>query len=300
MATRVIGYGASAVGLDLWALVTESGERRLEQSQQRLDRMLTMRSQRSEKTIERYERQGGRNREFPTTITPLKGDVAHRSERMALFILIVLGEGIVQLTVAAEASEHWNSEPVRRGHRRVFSRVHTVLRRRRARHRRPRAAARQCPVSETAVGGTPCRRDVARDLVAALGQLLEDPSEPVSTHTAWMLALGVSVYGLVSAGAHLLAGGPKRWSIAVSLAVPLVAAGQSSSLARVDDARARSAGYSRCRRRRGRVRGANHPRPPPGQTKKTRISRSFSWATRIRTSTNCTRNSRAASYTIAQ
>ena len=108
------------IGLDLWALVTESGERRLEQSQQRLDRMLTMRSQRSEKTIERDERQGGRNREFPTTITPLKGDVAHRSERMALFILIVLGEGIVQLTVAAEASEHWNRGLLRRGHRRVF------------------------------------------------------------------------------------------------------------------------------------------------------------------------------------
>ena len=31
--------------------------------------------------------------------------------------------------------------------------------------------------------------------------------------------------GLVSAGAHLLAGSPKRWWIAISLAVPLVAAG---------------------------------------------------------------------------
>ena len=120
---------------------------------------------------------------------------------MALFVLVVLGEGIVQLTVAAEASEHWSRAllvaavgayflvcslffvAVARGTAGLALLPGNVL------------SARPLWVGHLVVAMS------LVTLVAALGKLLEDPAEPVSTHTAWMLALGASVLAL-SAPAH--------------------------------------------------------------------------------------------------
>ncbi len=103
---------ALGIAMDLAALVTKSGEKIVVESQQRLDRVIAHRGKQVEraaaKGFDLSDRQGRDPRPMPTTITALKGDSAHLSERMGLFVLIILGEAIIQLTASAEASDHWS------------------------------------------------------------------------------------------------------------------------------------------------------------------------------------------------
>ena len=226
-------WWAVGIAFDLWVLATMSGENRVIQAQERLNRALEMRKRRVERAPQRKadhraeQLASGRRegREMPTTITALRGDTAHLSERMGLFILIVLGEGIVQLIGAAEESEHWN-------------RALLVA--------AAGAFALVCELFFIAVvRGTaglallpgdaiPPRAMwmghllVAMSLVtlmAALGKLLEEPHEPVSPHTAWMLAIGIGGYGLASGLAHVLTGTARRWVTAGLVAAPMVLVG---------------------------------------------------------------------------
>ena len=205
-------WWAVGIALDLWVLLTESGEKRVAHAQQRLNRMLAA-----------PRRGRDRSHELPTSITALAGDTTHRGERMSLFILIVLGEGIVQLIAAAEGSEPWNRAL-------LFAAIG--------------AFALVCELFYLAVArGTaglallPADAMPARalwighlvvavslvTLVAALGQLLEEPSAPVNSHTAWMLALGMAGYGAVSTIAHLARRKGRTGAVAAAIAVPTVA-----------------------------------------------------------------------------
>jgi low temperature requirement protein LtrA len=169
--------------------------------------------------LERHEQAG---REIPTTITALTGDAAHRGERMSLFILIVLGEGIVQLTVAAEASDHWD--------RALFTAaigafllvcglflIGVV--------RGTAGLARLEGVALPARALWVCHLIVAMSLVtlvAALGQLLEEPREPINLHTALMLTLGLGAYALISALALLASAPVRRWALTGAVCVPML------------------------------------------------------------------------------
>jgi len=226
-------WWAVGIGFDLWVLATESGERRVAQAQERLTRTLEMRKRRVERAPQRKATrraealESGRHpgREIPTTITALRGDSVHLAERMGLLVLIVLGEGIVQLIASAEASEHWNRALL----------VAAIG-----------AFALICELFLVAVvrgtaglpfvksGAIPtramwlCHLFVVMSLVtlvAALGALLEEPREPASAHTAWMLALGIGAYGLVAGLAQLLASPARRWVTASAIALPLIVAG---------------------------------------------------------------------------
>jgi low temperature requirement protein LtrA len=225
-------WWAVGIALDLWVLVTESGEKRVAHAQERLNRALDVRKRRVENTtperaakraerLDRWEKQG---RDIPTTITALTGDTAHRAERMSLFILIVLGEGIVQLTVAAEASDHWNRALLGAAVG-AFALVCAlfviaVVRGTAGLARLPLGAL---PVRALWVGHLVAAMSLVT-LVAALGTLLEEPSDPIDLHAALMLSLGMGVYALAS-GVALVAGvTARRWTLALAVAGPLLIA----------------------------------------------------------------------------
>ena len=66
---------------------------------------------------------------------------------------------------------------------------------------------------------------------AGLGRLLEEPREPTTLHTAVMLAVGTAVFGLVSAGAHLIARDKRANAMAIAVALPFLAASVAVLLA---------------------------------------------------------------------
>lgn len=226
-------WWAVGISFDLWVLVTASGERRVADAQERLNRVLAMRAKRVRATPEaqakRREEQlatrRGPAREIPTTITALTGDAGHRSERMSLFILIVLGEGIVQLTAAAEASEHWNRALLGAAIG-AFALVCVLFFVAVVRGTAGLALLRDGALAPRAmwVGHLVVAMSLVT-LVAALGRVLEEPQEPASAHTVWMLALGIGAYGLISGLAHVLGGTARRWRLASAIASPLVVAG---------------------------------------------------------------------------
>ena len=239
---------AVGVALDLFTLLTYSGERAVETAQRRLDLLLTRRGASRAHSDERQpdvaagssprvprdaRRQGGRDRELPTTITALSGDASHLSERMGLFVLIILGEAIIQLTVAAQESEHWDRQLLWAALG-AFVFVSTLFL-----LGVVRGTAGLALLASPAL--LPSRvlwvghLLVAMSLVtvgAALGRLLAEPHEPPSAHTVGMLAIGTAVFALVSGVAHLLAGTPRALRMALAVTLPLVAAAIVLQLAR--------------------------------------------------------------------
>ena len=206
-------WWAVGIALDLWVLLTESGEKRVAHAQQRLNRVLAA-----------PRRGRDRSRELPTSVTALAGDTTHRGERMALFILIVLGEGIVQLIAAAEVSEHWN-RALFLAALGAFALICELFYIAVVRGTAGLALlpADALPARALWVGHLVVAVSLVT-LVAALGQLLEEPSEPVNSHTAWMLALGMAGYGLASAAAHLAGRTPHAGAVAAAIGFPTVAA----------------------------------------------------------------------------
>ncbi|MGC4175054.1 low temperature requirement protein A [Demequina sp.] len=231
-------WWAVGIVLDLWVLATESGEKRVAQAQERLNNSLAMRKRRLERApqnqgssrravrrAEALESGRYRGREIPTTITALTGDEAHRAERMGLFVLIVLGEGIVQLTVAAAAAEHWD-RALLISTLGAFALVCelfvvSVLRGTAGIALLPGSAI---PPRAMWLGHLVVAMSLVT-LMAALGKLLEEPGEPASVHTAWMLAIGIGAYGLLSGLAHLFNGTARRWGPALAIGAPLLVAG---------------------------------------------------------------------------
>lgn len=206
-------WWAVGVALDLLILLTDSGERAVESAQRRLDHMLARGD----------ARRGPRGHELPSSVTALRGDREHLAERMGLFVLIILGEAIVQLTAAAQASEHWDrallvaalgafafvsmlfAASITRGTAGLALLPHATL-----------------PPRALWLG----HLLIAMSLVtvsAGLGELLREPSEPVEAHTAWMLAIGVAAYGIVSGVAHLASRSPGAARLALACVGPTLA-----------------------------------------------------------------------------
>ena len=222
-------WWAVGIGLDLLGLLTQSGERVVADAQRRLDRVLAQRGKHIERAAARgidfSDRPGREVREIPTTITALRGDTAHLSERMGLFVLIVLGEAIIQLTVAAEASEHWNAALLGAAVG-AFALVCGLF---------LIAIVRgTAGLALVQVGRLPARALWIGHLLASmalvvlgssLGRLLEQPHESTDSHTAAMLCAGLSGYALVSGAALMASGGTRRFALAATVACPMLVAG---------------------------------------------------------------------------
>ena len=91
---------AVGLGVDLLLQLTTTREELLTKTQTRLDRVLAARKRAPE------QRGGSRGpREIPTTVDAADSDVPLLGERLGLFVLIVLGEGLVQIIDAASEAE---------------------------------------------------------------------------------------------------------------------------------------------------------------------------------------------------
>lgn len=85
---------ALGIAIDLVALLANSAERTLREAQERLEHM----------------RRSGRGRrgESDLVLESARTDDAHLGERLGLFVIIVLGEGVIQIIDAAADQEVWD------------------------------------------------------------------------------------------------------------------------------------------------------------------------------------------------
>ena len=86
---------AAGIAIDLTALLTSSAERTMQGAQQRFDRA--------------REARRGRVPDSELVLEAARTDDAHLSERLGLFVIIVLGEGVIQIIDAVAELERWNA-----------------------------------------------------------------------------------------------------------------------------------------------------------------------------------------------
>ena len=209
---------AVGLGSDLLLQVTTTREKLLAGSQARLDRLREGRRQaRSEQRAPR---------EIPTTIEAADADVPLLGERLGLFVLIVLGEGLVQIIDGASEAE-WNRPlavtgagafalvfglwalAVRRGYAGVALLPERGL--------SPRLSWSAHLVATLALA----------TVVAVLGGLVAEPDEELSDHVRWVVVTAYLGYALLAVAVHLVRGAPVRAACVggpFAVAVAIVAA----------------------------------------------------------------------------
>lgn len=193
---------AVGLGLDLLFLVSTNKDRLLAGITQRLER--TRRHPRAHEH----------------TIDVVDADVPHLTERLGLFVLIVIGEGLVQIIDAAsEADWHralavtgagafalmfglW-AAAVRFGYAGVALLPEHAL--------SPRLSWPAHLVTTLALA----------TIAPEVGVLVADPHAPVSEHVQWVLLSAYAGYAVVSAGVHLACGDRRR---ALVVAAPMLVA----------------------------------------------------------------------------
>ncbi|GIG23408.1 hypothetical protein Cch01nite_41320 [Cellulomonas chitinilytica] len=220
-------YVLWAVGLamDLLLLLSTTREKLLADSQSRLDRMLQKVSRSG-----RQRRDDRQARELPTTVVAMDADPAHLGERLGLFVLIVLGEGLVQVVDGASEAT-WDRELAVTGAG-AFTLVFALW----------GVAVHHgyAGVAMLPQGGiTPrlawaahlCATLALATVAAVLGGLVADPTASVSDHDRLLVVAAYALYGLLSAGVHLAVawradGAARRASsrTAVRIGVPVVVA----------------------------------------------------------------------------
>ncbi|WP_456819749.1 low temperature requirement protein A [Cellulomonas sp. URHB0016] len=206
---------AVGLALDLLILLTTTRERLLADSQSRLDRVL---ARVADGRGRGRGRQGGRDdrrqgRELPTTVVAMDADAPHLGERLGLFVLIVLGEGLVQVIDAASEAT-WDRQLAVTGAG-AFALVFALWA---VAVRRGYAGVAMLPQG----GITPrlawaahlCATLALATVAAVLGGLVADPAAPVSDHDRVLAVAAYLLYGLQSVGIHLAVGlrasGPDR------------------------------------------------------------------------------------------
>lgn len=95
--TWKVALWAAGVAIDLLMMMAASGNEMVERYQERVDQVTR-------------RRRGGRpstrgHDDRPVSITGVSVDVVHLAERLGLFVIIVLGEGVVQVVDAASEAE---------------------------------------------------------------------------------------------------------------------------------------------------------------------------------------------------
>ena len=192
---------AVGLGLDLLFLVSTDKDRLLAGITARL---------------ERSHRPGAQDR----AVAVVDADVPHLTERLGLFVLIVIGEGLVQIIDAASDAE-WD-RPLAITGAGAFALMFGLW-----------AAAVRFGYAGVALlpeGSLSPRLSWPAHLVCTLalatvapvvGVLVADPRADVSTHDSAVLLTAYAGYAAVSAGIHLAHRDPRR---AVGVAVPMLVA----------------------------------------------------------------------------
>jgi low temperature requirement protein LtrA len=216
-------YALWALGLaiDLLLQLTTTREELLTKTQTRLDRMLAARKRAP-------EQHGGPRgpREIPTTIDAADADVPLMGERLGLFVLIVLGEGLVQIIGAASEAE-WDRPlavtgagafalvfglwglAVRHGYAGVALLPERGL--------SPRLSWSAHLLATLALA----------TVVAVLGGLVAEPGEELSDHVRWLVLAAYAGYALLAVAVHLVRADYRRAScvgVPFAVAATVVAA----------------------------------------------------------------------------
>jgi len=228
-------YTLWAVGLaiDLLLLLTLSGERLVQRAQERLDEVRERRGRGRGGRRGRDGRRGAGGRagaeevEVPTTVDAAVSDVPHLGERLGLFVIIVLGEGLIQAIDAASEAE-WDRTLLVAG-----AGAFTLLVGLWALTVRSGYAG----VALLRPAGVPPRSawflhlvttGALATLAGALGGVLDRPARALDPGELALLVGAFAVHGLVSAGVHATL---RDGRTAALLAVPVVAAGAVAWLA---------------------------------------------------------------------
>ena len=210
-------YVLWAVGLtmDLLLLLSTTREKLLADSQSRLDRMLAKvarvdRRRRADRGAapDRGGRAGegrGRREELPTRVLAMDADAPHLGERLGLFVLIVLGEGLVQVIDGASEAT-WDRQLAATGAGAfvlVFALWGVAVHRGYAGVAALPAGAVQ---PRLAWAAHLCATLTLATVAAVLGGLVAEPVEPVSDHDRLLVVSAYLLYGMLSAGVHLALG----------------------------------------------------------------------------------------------
>ncbi|MFD6031202.1 low temperature requirement protein A [Cellulosimicrobium funkei] len=229
--TRYVLWGVG-LAIDLVLLLTLSGERLVRRAQERLDEVRERRG-RGRALGGRRARPGapdrGRRRdlEVPTTVDAAASDVPHLGERLGLFVIIVLGEGLIQAIDAASEAE-WDRTLLVAG-----AGAFTLLVGLWALTVRSGYAG----VALLRPAGVPPRvawflhlvtTGALATLAGALGGVLDRPARALEPAELALLVGAFAVHGLVSAGVHAVL---RDVRTALVLAVPVVAAGAVAAFA---------------------------------------------------------------------
>lgn len=190
------------LGVDLVILVSQTSEKLLGDAQARLDRVLSRVAEAGRTTSDRRSR---RARELPTTIEAASSDPGHLAERLGLFVLIVLGEGLIQ-TIGSASEAAWDRPlavtgggafalvvglwflAVRRGYAGVALLPEEAL--------SPRISWLVHLVATASLAA----------VAAVTGGLVAEPGELVTGHDRGVLLVAYVVYALLAVVVHVLAG----------------------------------------------------------------------------------------------
>ncbi|WP_165962700.1 low temperature requirement protein A [Occultella glacieicola] len=230
---------ALGLAIDVIVLLAISGPRLAQNAQERLDELRGRTAGRGRRGRPgrpgRREPAPGRrrgrerhgDRELPETVSTLASDEPHLGERLGLFVIIVLGEGLIQ-SIAAAGEASWDGNLALAGAG-TFVLLVTLW----------ALAVRggYAGVALLGTGAVPPRvawplhlvsSGALATLVAVLGGVLAAPEETLAQDVLWILLVAFLIYGLVGTAVHLILGarGRARHGVrnALLLGVPTVVA----------------------------------------------------------------------------
>lgn len=182
---RYVLWGIGLV-LDLYVLLSVRGPRMIEA------------------TVRLVERKGRDPRRRPPSIEAVRSDVPHLLERLGLFVIIVLGEGVIQITTAvSEAEWDWATAGAGLGAFALLAGLWGMS-----------FLHGYGGVPKLGPGGLPMRLTLALHavtagavavLAAGLGLALAHPHDPVADGVRWLLCGGLAVYVGIAVSAAVVA-----------------------------------------------------------------------------------------------
>lgn len=196
------GLWAAGIAFDLLVMLTTSGYRMLRQAQEHVARVIERR---------------GRPERPPVVVEAARTDVPHLAERLGLFVIIVLGEGVIQITSAASGAPWDGALTAAAAGAFVLLIALWTMSLLRGFGGIPKLGPADLPVSVAIAlhGVTTCAIAV---LAAGLGLAIEHPHGDAETGTRWLLCGGLAVYFGVSALVALLTGA--GWARTLRWAAP--------------------------------------------------------------------------------